>query len=93
MHLLGLTFRFQFSSENTILSAAFRVKLESAMRVPLDVMYTNAPYKVIQRAMHIHPTISELIPMIAPAVESTCVTAARVHEREQHQDEIERVHR
>src|SRR5262245_47247157 len=28
----------------------------------LDVMYANAPYKVIQRAMHIHPTVSELIP-------------------------------
>jgi hypothetical protein len=26
--------------------------------------------------MHIHPTVSELISMIAPAVESTCVTAA-----------------
>jgi pyruvate/2-oxoglutarate dehydrogenase complex dihydrolipoamide dehydrogenase (E3) component len=28
----------------------------------LDVMYANAPYTVIQRAMHIHPTVSELIP-------------------------------
>ncbi len=28
----------------------------------LDVMYTRAPYTVIQRAMHIHPTVSELIP-------------------------------
>jgi uncharacterized membrane protein YecN with MAPEG domain len=26
------------------------------------VMYTDAPYTVIQRAMHIHPTVSELIP-------------------------------
>jgi hypothetical protein len=34
MHLLGLTFRFQLSSGKTILSAAFRVKLESAMRNP-----------------------------------------------------------
>ena len=34
MHLLCLTFRFQLSSEKTILSAAFRVNLESAMRVP-----------------------------------------------------------
>jgi len=34
MHLLGLTFRFQLSSGKTILSAAFRVKLKSAMRVP-----------------------------------------------------------
>jgi len=28
----------------------------------LDVMYANAPYTVIQRAMHIHPTVAELIP-------------------------------
>ena len=28
----------------------------------INVMYANAPYTVIQRAMHIHPTVSELIP-------------------------------
>jgi pyruvate/2-oxoglutarate dehydrogenase complex dihydrolipoamide dehydrogenase (E3) component len=28
----------------------------------LDVMYAKAPYSVIQRAMHIHPTVSELVP-------------------------------
>lgn len=28
----------------------------------LDVMYADKPYTVIQRAMHIHPTVSELIP-------------------------------
>jgi pyruvate/2-oxoglutarate dehydrogenase complex dihydrolipoamide dehydrogenase (E3) component len=28
----------------------------------LDVMYAKAPYTVIQRAMHIHPTVTELIP-------------------------------
>ena len=28
----------------------------------LDVMYADAPYTVIQRAMHIHPTVTELIP-------------------------------
>jgi len=27
-----------------------------------DVMYADAPYSVIQRAVHIHPTVSELIP-------------------------------
>ena len=30
----------------------------------LDVMYAKQPYTVIQRAMHIHPTVSELIPTI-----------------------------
>ncbi len=28
----------------------------------LDVMYARAPYTVIQRAVHIHPTVAELIP-------------------------------
>lgn len=28
----------------------------------LDIMYVDAPYTVIQRAVHIHPTVSELIP-------------------------------
>jgi pyruvate/2-oxoglutarate dehydrogenase complex dihydrolipoamide dehydrogenase (E3) component len=28
----------------------------------LDLMYAKAPYTVMQRAMHIHPTVSELIP-------------------------------
>ncbi|PWT86178.1 MAG: FAD-containing oxidoreductase [Proteobacteria bacterium] len=28
----------------------------------LDVMYAKAPYTVMQRAMHIHPTVSELVP-------------------------------
>jgi pyruvate/2-oxoglutarate dehydrogenase complex dihydrolipoamide dehydrogenase (E3) component len=28
----------------------------------LDVMYTGAPYTTISRAMHIHPTITELVP-------------------------------
>ena len=28
----------------------------------LDVMYADAPYTLIQRAVHIHPTVTELIP-------------------------------
>ncbi len=30
----------------------------------LDLMYAKAPYTVMQRAMHIHPTVSELLPTI-----------------------------
>jgi pyruvate/2-oxoglutarate dehydrogenase complex dihydrolipoamide dehydrogenase (E3) component len=30
----------------------------------LDAMYANAPYTVIRRAMHIHPTVAELIPTL-----------------------------
>jgi pyruvate/2-oxoglutarate dehydrogenase complex dihydrolipoamide dehydrogenase (E3) component len=28
----------------------------------IDLMYAKAPYKVMQRAMHNHPTVSELLP-------------------------------
>ncbi len=30
----------------------------------LDIMYAKAPYTVIQRAMHIHPTVAEYLPTI-----------------------------
>ena len=30
----------------------------------LDVMYARAPYTVVQRAMHIHPTVSEYLPTV-----------------------------
>lgn len=36
----------------------------------LDVMYTKAPYTVIQRAVHIHPTVSELIPTMLGELEA-----------------------
>jgi pyruvate/2-oxoglutarate dehydrogenase complex dihydrolipoamide dehydrogenase (E3) component len=35
---------------------------DEAVHSILDVMYARAPYTVIQRAVHIHPTVSELIP-------------------------------
>lgn len=30
----------------------------------LDIMYARAPYTTISRAMHIHPTVSELVPTL-----------------------------
>ena len=30
----------------------------------LDLMYAKAPYTVMSRAMHIHPTVSELLPTV-----------------------------
>jgi len=37
---------------------------DEAIHSILDVMYAKRPYTLIQRAMHIHPTVSELIPTI-----------------------------
>jgi pyruvate/2-oxoglutarate dehydrogenase complex dihydrolipoamide dehydrogenase (E3) component len=35
---------------------------DEAIHCILDVMYAKVPYTVSQRVMHIHPTVSELIP-------------------------------
>ena len=46
-----------------ILGAAFLgLEGDEVIHCVIDIMYAKAPYTVIQRAMHIHPTVSELIP-------------------------------
>lgn len=37
---------------------------DEVIHVLLDVMYAKAPYTVIERAMHIHPTVAEYLPTI-----------------------------
>jgi pyruvate/2-oxoglutarate dehydrogenase complex dihydrolipoamide dehydrogenase (E3) component len=37
---------------------------DEAIHCILDTMYARAPYTVLKNAMHIHPTVSELIPTI-----------------------------
>jgi pyruvate/2-oxoglutarate dehydrogenase complex dihydrolipoamide dehydrogenase (E3) component len=37
---------------------------DEAIHCILDTMYAKAPYTTLQRTMHIHPTVSELIPTI-----------------------------
>jgi pyruvate/2-oxoglutarate dehydrogenase complex dihydrolipoamide dehydrogenase (E3) component len=37
---------------------------DEAIHCVLDTMYAKAPYTVLQRAMHIHPTVAEFIPTI-----------------------------
>jgi pyruvate/2-oxoglutarate dehydrogenase complex dihydrolipoamide dehydrogenase (E3) component len=37
---------------------------DEAIHCILDVMYARAPYTVLERSMHIHPTVSELIPTV-----------------------------
>ena len=43
-------------------AALLGIECDEVIHSILDVMYAKAPYTVIQRAMHIHPTVSELIP-------------------------------
>ena len=43
-------------------AALLGIECDEVIHSILDVMYAKAPYTVVQRAMHIHPTVSELIP-------------------------------
>lgn len=50
---------------NEILGAAILgVTGDEVIHSLLDVMYAKAPYTTITRAMHIHPTVSELVPTL-----------------------------
>jgi pyruvate/2-oxoglutarate dehydrogenase complex dihydrolipoamide dehydrogenase (E3) component len=64
-----------------ILGAAFLgTSGDEAIHCVLDTMYAKAPYTVLQRAMHIHPTVAEFIPTIlgdlAPLPEPSAQRAA-----------------
>jgi pyruvate/2-oxoglutarate dehydrogenase complex dihydrolipoamide dehydrogenase (E3) component len=48
-----------------ILGAAFLgISGDEVIHCVLDVMYAKAPYTLLKRAMHIHPTVAEFIPVI-----------------------------
>ena len=42
---------------------------DEVVHVLLDVMYAKAPYTVVQRAMHIHPTVAEYLPTVLSKLE------------------------
>ncbi|MFT6583048.1 MAG: pyruvate/2-oxoglutarate dehydrogenase complex dihydrolipoamide dehydrogenase (E3) component [Alphaproteobacteria bacterium] len=53
------------AEDKTILGASILgIGGDEIVQSLLDIMYAGAPYTVIQRAMHIHPTVSELIPTL-----------------------------
>ncbi len=49
-------------SEEILGAAILGVEGDEAIHCITDVMYAGKPYTVISRAVHIHPTVSELIP-------------------------------
>jgi pyruvate/2-oxoglutarate dehydrogenase complex dihydrolipoamide dehydrogenase (E3) component len=49
-------------SEEFLGAAILGVGGDEVIHSILDIMYARKPYTVIRRAMHIHPTVSELIP-------------------------------
>jgi pyruvate/2-oxoglutarate dehydrogenase complex dihydrolipoamide dehydrogenase (E3) component len=46
-------------------ASIFGVEGDEAVHCIADLMYARAPYTLLQRAVHIHPTVSELLPTVA----------------------------
>jgi pyruvate/2-oxoglutarate dehydrogenase complex dihydrolipoamide dehydrogenase (E3) component len=42
---------------------------DEVVQILLDMMYARTPYTVIQRAMHIHPTVAEYLPTVLSKLE------------------------
>src|SRR5262249_31592883 len=42
---------------------------DEVVQILLDMMYAKAPYTVVQRAMHIHPTVAEFLPTVLSKLE------------------------
>ena len=42
---------------------------DEVVQVLLDIMYAKAPYTIVQRAMHIHPTVAEYLPTVLSKLE------------------------
>ncbi len=51
-------------SKEILGAALLGVGCDEAVHSILDLIYAKAPYTVMQRAVHIHPTVSELLPTI-----------------------------
>jgi pyruvate/2-oxoglutarate dehydrogenase complex dihydrolipoamide dehydrogenase (E3) component len=45
---------------------------DEAIHCILDTMYADAPYTMLARAVHIHPTVSELIPTTLQSLKPLC---------------------
>ncbi len=51
-------------NEKILGAALLGIEGDEVVHVILDVMYAGASYRTIQRAMHIHPTVAELLPTL-----------------------------
>jgi pyruvate/2-oxoglutarate dehydrogenase complex dihydrolipoamide dehydrogenase (E3) component len=51
-------------SQKILGAAVFGTGGDEVIHCVLDAMYAKAPYPVLQHAMHIHPTVAELIPTL-----------------------------
>jgi len=49
----------------------FGINGDEAIHCLLDVMYAKSPYTVVSRAVHIHPTVAELLPTALQSLRKT----------------------
>ena len=56
-------------SDKILGAAILGLNGDEAIHCLLDIMYANQPYTVISRAVHIHPTVAELIPTVLQELE------------------------
>jgi pyruvate/2-oxoglutarate dehydrogenase complex dihydrolipoamide dehydrogenase (E3) component len=56
-------------SERFLGAALLGIEADEVVHALLDAMYADVPYTVIRRAVHIHPTVSELIPTLLGQLE------------------------
>jgi pyruvate/2-oxoglutarate dehydrogenase complex dihydrolipoamide dehydrogenase (E3) component len=51
-------------TEQILGAAILGINGDEVVHTLLDVMYAKAPYTVVSRAVHIHPTVAELLPTV-----------------------------
>jgi pyruvate/2-oxoglutarate dehydrogenase complex dihydrolipoamide dehydrogenase (E3) component len=51
-------------SQELLGAAILGLNADEVVHSLLDVMYAKRPYTTVQRAVHIHPTVSELVPTL-----------------------------
>ena len=56
-------------SERFLGAALLGIEGDEVMHTILDLMYADAPYTVVTRAMHVHPTVSEYLPSLLEGLE------------------------
>jgi pyruvate/2-oxoglutarate dehydrogenase complex dihydrolipoamide dehydrogenase (E3) component len=56
-------------SEHILGAALLGIEGDEVIHCVIDLMYAKASYRLLQRAMHIHPTVSELLPTLLGMLE------------------------
>jgi pyruvate/2-oxoglutarate dehydrogenase complex dihydrolipoamide dehydrogenase (E3) component len=56
-------------TERILGASLLGIEGDEVMHTLLDLMYADAPYTVVTRAMHVHPTVSEYLPSLLYSLE------------------------